>query len=371
MRGSSSLDIIGTYYGSFLPQPTGPYSIGTETMYLIDENRDETFTENLDDKREIILQLWYPTDIDTGKENAAYMDELTFNWLRHQSPIPLFWIPEHAYMYVNPHGLSHAPISSKNDMFPVIIFSHGYDGVRAIYTSLIEELASHGFVVAAINHPYVAGITVFPDGRVVELVEVPSDPSEAETYFETAFRAVVEDIRFVLDHLIELNETNVTWKHRLDISKVGVYGHSFGGGASAVVCSEDSRFLAGVALDGFVGTDDIEGGLETPFLMMLAEGRFNDSRTLQMWTMLHDDGYRVEITGSTHYGYTDVGILLTHFTPLLPQENLGFGTIIPKRLVKIANSYILAFFDVYLKGKPVEILLSLENSFEEVVFAWK
>jgi dienelactone hydrolase len=366
------LSVTGLHHESFLPQINGPYQIGTETIHIIDENREEAFTENPSDKRELIVQLWYPLSNDTKGVRADYMDDLTFDWLKHQSPIPLFWIPRQAYTYVNPYALDTAPLLHGNTMFPVIIFSHGYNGVRAIYTSMIEEIASHGFIVAAINHPYIAGITVFPDGRSVEFAEAPSDPQDAQEYFEIAFRTVVEDIRFTLDQLTELNTTHSKWKGRFDLSKVGVSGHSFGGGASAAVCYEDERFIAGVALDSSFRGDLIVNGIGKPFMVLLAEDHFENDQSLQkLWNNTQRDLFRAEVRGSTHYGYTDVGILLSHFAPLMPSKVLGFGTIKPKRLIRIINAYDLAFFNAYLKGKSIETLLNLQNEFEEVSFEYK
>ena len=105
--------------------------------------------------------------------------------------------------------------------------------------------------------------------------------------------------------------------------------------------------------------------------MMLAEGRLLDPGTDYIWNLLNDNVYKVEIIGSSHYGYTDIGILLNHFVPLIPSEPLGFGTIDAKRMVNITKSYEIAFFQVYLKNNFIEQLFNLSENFEEVIFLSK
>lgn len=364
--------VTGIHHASFLPTPTGPYLLGTEIFHLIDSNRDEKFTEEIDDNREIMMQLWYPRANTSNTHYTPYMDPPTFQWLKKQSPIPLFMIPDHAYTFIHTHALTKAPPLRSNAPFPLIIFSHGYDGVRAIYTSLIENLASHGFIIAAIDHPYIAGITIFPDGRTIDLAPVPTNPTEAEEYFNTAFDTVIGDITFALDFLTDLATNDMTWNTIIDLTHIGVYGHSFGGGAAAMMCFLDERVSTGLALDGFFQGDVINQGFDKPFLMMLAEGHFDQDDTSQaLWKNITGGAYRAEVMGSTHYGYTDVGILLTHLTPMLPRKMVGFGTIEPKRLIAITNAYEQAFFGVHLQGKNLDSLLHLSNLYEEVSFEYK
>ena len=106
--------------------------------------------------------------------------------------------------------------------------------------------------------------------------------------------------------------------------------------------------------------------------MMVAEARFsNDSGTQYIWDHANDDTFKVGIKGSTHYAYTDVGLLLSHLVPFIPAKILGFGTIAPKRMVNITRTYEVTFFEVYLMGKPMEMLLDLSSQFEEVEFEYK
>jgi hypothetical protein len=257
-------------------------------------------------------------------------------------------------------------------MFPVIIFSPGYDGVYQIYTSFIEDVVSHGFIVVSINHPYVSGITVFPDGRTVGLAEVPTDPVERAAFFNMSLRTIVGDAEFVLNTISEMNVSDPEFSGHFDLLRVGMYGHSFGGANTAVCCYEDTRFKAGLTLEGVYYPSFTPGNITVPFLMMFAEARLtNDSTVQYMWNHTTGDTVQMTIAGSTHYAYTDVGLLLSHLVPLIPQKILGFGSIQPKRMVNITRTFTTTFFEVYLKGAPVETLLSLPSEFEEVQFEYK
>ena len=205
---------------------------------------------------------------------------------------------------------------------------------------------------------------MFPDGRTVGLA--PDFPGDY------VIRTVVDDALFVLDFVTSLNSTDSLWKGHLDLSKVGMFGHSYGGAATTICCSEDPRFKAGLTLDGVVYTTYLTESIETPMLLMLAESRFDNGSSIEyLWEHLASDAYRITVQGSSHYGYTDVGLLLKHFVPLIPGEPLGFGTIEAKRLINITKSYEIAFFNVYLKGEPRERLLELSSLFDEVIIDYK
>jgi hypothetical protein len=362
--------IWGTHDVSFLPRLTGPYGVGVRPMHLVDQKRAENFTNDSHDFREMMIQVWYPIEPGNPGQRALYMDPPTFLWLKGRSPVPLITIPDDAYKFARPHGRIGAAIAP--GMFPVVIFSPGYDGVYQIYTSFIEDLVSLGFVVVSINHPYVSGITVFPDNRTVGLAPVPTDPAMRIAFFAKSLRVIVQDVKFVLNATAEMNVSDPEFSGHFDLSHVGMYGHSFGGANTAVCCYEDSRFLAGFTLEGVFYQNFTPGNITRPFLMMTAESRFtNDSSVQYIWDHVTADTYKVGVLGSTHYAYTDVGVLLSHLVPLIPPKILSFGTIPPKRMVNITRTYVDTFFELYLKGVPREQLLNLSARFPEVEIAVK
>lgn len=368
--GAGLITLNGVHDASFLPKPTGSSGIGIRSLHLVDSSRPEYFTPDPDDVREIMIQLWYPTEKNIQGTRAEYMDYPTFQWLKGRSPIPLVTIPNNAYLFVRPHGRNEPPIAE--GMFPVVVFSPGYDGVYQIYSSFIEDLVSHGFVVVSINHPYVSGITVFPDGRTIGLAEVPADPVERSAFFNMSLRSIVQDAKFALDVITEMNQTDPEFSGHFDVSSVGMYGHSFGGANTATCCYEDARFRAGLTLDGVFYRDFIPGNITLPMFFMFAEARLVDDAMIQyLWNHTTNDTFRMSIAGSTHYAFTDVGVLLRHLVPVVPPRLLSFGSIAPKRMVNITRTYVTVFFEVYLKGEPVERLLDLSEQFDEVTVTYK
>lgn len=354
--------IFGNYNYSFLPDISGPYHIGIRDSHLIDTNRMEKYTsENNDDYREMMIRIWYPISKQNHQQPHDYMDYVTFQWLKNRSPLPLITIPNNAYQFIRPHYYLNESIINSNERFPLIIFSPGYDGNYEIYTSFIENLVSNGFIVTSINHPYVSGITVFPDGRTISAAPIES----------FSLQTVVDDIYFVLDHMLYLNETDQMLKGMIDKQNIGVFGHSFGGAASLQVLSTDDRFKAGLTLDGAFYSSIIPSSFEKPIMIQLAENSFATNTTNLLWEVIETSGFKIIIKGSSHYAFTDVGLLLDHLLPAIPPNLLGFGTIEPKRMVNITRSLELPFFQVYLKNYPLQILLNALSEFDEIIVETK
>ncbi len=355
---------------SFLPPLTGQYSVGVKPMHLIDNNRSEGFTDDPDDVRELMVQVWYPSISTSTGEQSEYMDAVTFAWLKRRSPIPLITIPNDAYLFVQPHAQTQVDIAP--GCFPIVLFSPGYTGVDTLYTSFIEDLVSHGFIVCSMNHPYTSGITVFPDGRIVETAPVPSDPSEVDAYFHLGMQQVKDDAQFTLDILTGLNRSDPFWQGHLNSGRVGMYGHSFGGGSTAVCCYEDDRFTAGFTLDGYFRDEFITGSINDPFALMVVQRRFTGDPSVEhMWETIQAHTYKLGVAGATHQAFTDLGVLLTHFTPFIPIQLLGFGTIDAKNMVNLTRVCIITFFQVYLKEYPRQLLDELPDLFPELNYSYK
>ena len=220
-------------------------------------------------------------------------------------------------------------------------------------------------IVFSINHPYVAGVVEFPDGRAIYYGDA-STQNNTE-YFEIAFRTIVEDAKFTIDYAEFLNNEDGIFKDRLDLENIGMYGHSFGGGSTSVCCAEDERIDCGLTLDGVSYEDLIPDGVTKPFFMMTADGKINSTGVNYIWDKQETDVFKMSLFGSSHYGFTDVGILLKHMLPLIPQDILGFGTIDSKVMVEIVRLFIVEFFDVYLKDGSVQNILDLADDFSHFI----
>ncbi|MHA2193466.1 MAG: alpha/beta hydrolase, partial [Candidatus Thorarchaeota archaeon] len=229
-----------------LPNPTGEYNVGTTTFELTDQSRNETFTADQDDFRRILIQAWYPADDVTGLNRAPYL----YNPSAFTTGIQLAWglpsiIVSHFSLTVT-HSYENAPLSDAEATYPILMFSHGYGGVIMQNTVLMEELASHGYVVFSIAHPYEAVVTAFPNGDVIY-----EDDKDTFDNIGSSLNIWANDTLFLVNQLeITSNPAipNIFWG-KLNFSRIGALGHSFGGTTAEQVCLTDSRLQAGISLD--------------------------------------------------------------------------------------------------------------------------
>ena len=237
-----------------MPDVTGPYAIGTQTFHLLDESREETYTSDPQDKREIMLQVWYPAEADARGETAVYLDDLAVMGpvLAERLGLPSFLL-DHIGL-VDLDVRKEVPIFTADAPYPVLVFSHGLRGMRAQNTAMVRELVSQGFVVATIDHTYGNALTIFPDGDVAfynpDVLSGAGDPPRTSN---TLVGVWADDISYALDQLADWNTAaGNSFESQMDLSNVGVFGHSTGGGAMVEFCGSDDRCQAGVGLDAWL-----------------------------------------------------------------------------------------------------------------------
>ena len=161
---------------------------------------------------------------------------------------------------ISSHAIDRAPIARNDSPFPVVTFSHGLGSTGFQYTVLIEDLVSHGYVVASIEHTYTANAVWFPDGRVVTLHNdsAPAGLSQSDRLtwmmkrVSTGINEGAADIRFVIDRLTQLNQDKRQFAlaGAIDLKRLAAMGHSAGAEAAARACQQDPRIRACVDLDG-------------------------------------------------------------------------------------------------------------------------
>jgi len=341
-----------------LPDPTGPHPVGTTNLYLVDYSRPETFTPDPGDRREFMVQVWYPAQVEPGARPDAYMQHLPFQ-LSHLS-------------LVRTHAYQDAPVSDTHSSYPLLIFSHGYIGLVEQNLTQMEELASHGYIVCSIAHTYHAQATVFPDGRVIPVdLSLSKDflqgiPTTQATYAEH-LRIWTDDTLFLMDTLesLQAGEPDSIFVGKLDTAHLGVFGMSFGGVTAVHVCSLEPRCRAGISMDAGLPKDyagrGVDSALEAPFMFMLNEGRAYTMRSAL--GAAENTAYGVIVRGTTHFNFTDLFLV----SPVL-RFTKAFGSIDGVRMIKIINDYTLAFFDKYLKGKTSPLLDGPSPDYPEVKF---
>lgn len=347
-----------------LPTPSGPYAVGTFTQELSDPQRLEVYSDEPGRPRRIIVQVWYPASPAPGSRPAPWLEPMGVygpaisGWLG----LPSFFL-DHVAL-ARTHSFPDAPLADLPGMLPVLIFSHGWGGFRTQNTYQVEELASHGYLVAAIQHPYGAVMTVFADGSLAPInpdaLPLDAPPGELAAAGNRLVTQWAGDMALTLDYLAQLNQagSGERFNGRLDLERVGVFGHSTGGGAAVEFCAHDPRCKAGLGLDAYltpVSPAVLESGLPQPFLFLFSE-LWPSEKNKNLYRQLQSasaDSRAFTLLGADHYDFTDLPLL----SPLAPQLGLK-GPIDGRRALRIIDAYSLAFFDHWLKGEPPAALLS-------------
>ncbi|HEX2925621.1 MAG TPA: alpha/beta fold hydrolase [Ruminiclostridium sp.] len=373
-------------------EPSGPYKVGTVTYDWIDTCRSEEAAKNHDDKRELMVQVWYPAEATDSMVRAPYIKDV---WEIVKGLEKYFLIKPYLLRHLKDvKSNSYVKAKIKNDQrkYPVLIFSHGMTGFRNQNTFQVEELASHGYVVAAIDHSYYAAATVFSDGRIVES-RLSTDPSSSDYSLEFGDKHMdtwVGDVQFVLGKLKEIDKKDPEniFTDRLDLDKIGMLGHSYGGATAAQLLIKDSRVKAGINMDGaFFGTAIPDTGLRKPFMMMVSQQAMMAcdlnklEKGLRMYGIKGDrlkeyiefyaetdrrrkkalsgGGYSLIVKKTTHLSYSDFCL----YTLLLSISQK------PHSLHKIINDFTLTFFDKYIKGDKSASLENTAGKYKNVKLA--
>src|SRR4029079_14891108 len=162
--------------------------------------------------------------------------------------------------------------------WPVVLFSTGYGVERQLYTGLVQDLASHGYVVAAIDHPHDANIVSFPDGHTVSIGKVGEKPNA----ISDALTVRVADTRYVLDTLTRLNRDsrNGAFSGLFNLAHIGMFGHSLGGATAAATMLSDRRLDAGLDMDGSLFGKVAVTGLTKPVMLFSGDHRVRRNANL-------------------------------------------------------------------------------------------
>lgn len=355
------------------PDPTGPHRVGSRWLVLADSSRGEDFSPDPLDRRTLLVRLWYPTTADRG-DLAPFLTREEGDAIATALGLPSFAFRH--LVRVKTHSITDAPIEERAAPWPLVIFSHGYDvGYESQNSVQMEALASHGYVVASIAHPYEAGAVVFPDGHVVR-THASRDtagarllaPVAAKFGTETdtaALREVVAtmqrrmkldasmtrwtaDTRFVLDRLATLTAPGAAgglWPGRVDATRVGIFGMSFGGATAANFCTVDPRCVAGINLDGMTFGEATTVPMPRPFLFATSapNGHLHDL----FYERARAPAVRMRVAGSHHLDYTDFGFV----SPLFATMGI-LGGIPAREMHAIMNEVVLGFLDEHLRGGP-------------------
>lgn len=366
-----------------LPEPTGAYRVGTSIFHLTDTSRPDTLSKIPGQFRELMFQVWYPTDIAPKGNPAPYIpNPALLRALKDEKHDSQESSVLDGWKDVRTHAIPEAPLSRKPVRFPLLFFSHGLGEPRSLYTALTQDLASHGYIVVCIDHPY-GGITVLPDGRVLSTKGDP-DAGNAEATSKQV-EAWAKDVTFVLERMSSpATDPAGRFATRIDPTRIGMLGHSLGGAAALETCRTDTRFKACADLDGAPFGKVTEEGVKRPTLIMRSGPIYSDAdlakrgRTRAQWEEMGRQGremwgslfqkskgvpvYSIKVNGTGHMSYSDAPFIMpdaiTRFGGQIIEANRGY---------EIMSDYIRAFFAKYLDGKRSDLLDGAKSSYAEVI----
>lgn len=260
----------------YFPKPTGPYAVGTKEYHWIDTERKEIYSEDPSHPyRELMVKVWYPAQGSLPeKPKTTWAPDLIDYFKKNMKFFWLLSCSRSIYSYSKPH----VSLASGKVPFPVVIFSHGRPSSYDLHTAKCEDLASHGYIVVAINHTCGSIFTKFPDGRtidglkVVQQRDICSNFTQLKERSDQELEVWVADVQFVLDQLEKLDhEKGSIFYHKMDLNEIGIMGHSFGGATAVQVCRRDIRIKAGVDLDGGLFGSNPTARFDKPFMFMFNE----------------------------------------------------------------------------------------------------
>ncbi len=359
-----------------LPQPTGNYGVGrTPVLHFEDTARFETFTPVPDDYRQIMVQIWYPTAKDADGSNATYMAAQTAEVYAAVTAealtsaaggdVSALYASLSAFLSsVTPNAIDSAPPAEANVPFPMLIFSPGNALIYQAYQIIIEEVVSHGYVVAAINHPYISGVTVLSDGSMVETATVDFD--DPEDYY-APHSMLVADILFLSGKLetVQIQGASLS----LDMENMGFFGHSIGGSAAVEACLQLDQAKGAIDIDGTLWGDSHQQSVKKPLFFLLSE-QFPlamEKTVVTAWENVGPNGFMMNLAGSTHGTFHDsfflfsrMAMISTEYAQYYDAMRGDMGTIDPQLGLEITSDYIVAFFDVCLKGAPLKTIISVD-----------
>ena len=343
----SSLSLNAIFPTDSMPVPSGPFKIGTQTFELIDENRIEQYVESKDGFRKLKYQVWYPTDHVDNLEKVKWISEgktLT-RQLAKSMHAPYFLLDHLAD--IDSNSYQDAIISDAFDSYPVVVISHGWKGFRELHTDYAEALASNGYIAVSIDHTYGSQFVSFENGDEAFLNKdaLPSlvTPTQFNEHANQLATTYGDDVKVVLDDLVNLDL-------KLDLDRLGLLGHSTGGGGDVYASTTDKRVKSLLGFDAWVNPlklETLKKGLTMPALFVRSEqwGKGPNNKALDTVIQNSSNASFLQMDETKHVDFS----MSYMISPIL--EHVGFlGKLGGEHSSEIQKRLILDFFDETLKN---------------------
>ncbi|MEK4512005.1 Platelet-activating factor acetylhydrolase plasma/intracellular isoform II [Paenibacillus anaericanus] len=379
---STSLSIVLPVFD--LPKPEGPEKVGTQTFHFTDQNRDEVLTEDKGDKRELMVQIWYPTENrNNNKREALFPKDKEMFKKYIQTYSNSLNLPDFVFdywKYSRTNSYENVEILPSTSPYPLVLLSHGMGTSKVLHASQAENLASHGFIVVTIDHTYSTFATIFPNGSVTGYKTKNTTLDDRKR----VGNIWTQDVEFVINQFEKLNSGAIEsqFKGKIDLNNVGVMGHSFGGATAFNATYLDHRIKAGINMDGSLFEVENRDVINKPF-MFIRSGSFKDwlvdfkndknsdneiikqlSDELHIFkNVINQGGSAIYVEGTQHFNFTD----LQFYSELIKLTGIT-GDINGKRGSSIVNQYVLGFFNKQLKGTGGNLIQGPNDMYPEVKF---
>ena len=361
-----------------LPKPSGPFAVGRTTYAWSDPAHLDPMAPQPGTKRELLAWIWYPAA--PPQPSQTFDEYLPAPWrtaLERQSGALFTQFLTRDLSRARSHSIRDAEVSPQQHSYPVVFMRAGLAALTTDYTTLAEDLASHGYVVVGFDAPYRSFVAVFPDGRVIARApqnnaDLLGGPAQ-EQLANKLLQAWSADMGFALDQLERLNRLDPSGRFlgRLDMQRVGVFGHSLGGATALQFCHDDSRCKAGIDVDGAPLGSVVADGVTQAFMFLLSDHRGESNAgepeaIRQAGANIHsiydrlpsDRRLMIMIRGAGHYRFSDDGAMLKSPLVMRMLRTVRVVRLDGRRQVALTAHYISTFFDVYLKGAPASELMS-------------
>jgi hypothetical protein len=315
--------------------------------------------------RELMVSLWYPA-VPSDGPRARYMTPAESRLQLTGRGIT--GVPPDALSTVRTNAVSDAAPAGDEGSLPLVVLSPGFTNPRNTLTGLAEDLASHDYVVAGIDHTYESLATAFPDGRVTTCLARQA-PRRGQGFWEKVVTGRAADVSFVLGELTGAHPAG-PGAGLIDPSRIAMAGHSAGGAAAIAAMLADSRIRAGIDMDGATAARIPPSGLSRPFLFLGKQANYTPGGEGPVTTWERDwqllTGWKrwLLVAGAMHASFTDLALLAD-------QTGIDIGASLPgARSLDITRAYVRAFFDQHLRGRPQALLDQPSPRYPEVTFCF-
>ncbi len=335
-----------------LPEPTGHYSVGRTVFRWVDASRPEVMTENPGDLREVMAMVWYPAETNTGLKTGYFPGLPALSDALVQSGEVAWWEVT-GLRFVRSDSRLDARSLMDGDPFPVVLLLPGNATNIEFYSVLAGEIASHGYIVVGLNHPYNVPAVELSDGRIApyDKEQWSLDPAAHQAYTRERHPVKTADVLFALDQLQFLSSNmDSPFAGLLDLESIAVAGHSLGGLVASEACKADPRFKACINFDGLqqggpFSMDESAIPPSQPFLFLTKESQLHPNLFEKFESTA--ESYWVVIHGAMHDSFTDGPLLRSLLWP---------GSSQADSQMTLVQEYTLAFLDQTLKDRAAQLL---------------